>query len=68
MTPVDCGVSDYIVFDLLQGPPLSGQELCDAYAVPGPTSPAGSTGIMGENRQSEVSHVFITPVAALSVG
>lgn len=45
-----------ILYDPLQGAALSGQELCDAYAVPGPASPTGSSGIVGEKGQSEVSH------------
>lgn len=32
------------------------QELCDANAVPGPAAPPGSSVIMGQQRQSEVSH------------
>lgn len=46
------------MFDPLQGAPLSGQELCDAHAVPGSASPPGSSGIVGEKRQSEVSHYY----------
>lgn len=42
-------------FDILQGTPLSGKELCDAHAVPGSASPPGSCGIVGKERQSEVS-------------
>ena len=48
-----------IVSGPLQGAALSGQELCDAHAVPGPASPPGSGGTVGENRQSEVSHLQV---------
>lgn len=57
-TPEDCGVSFSNWFDPPQGTPLSGQELRDAYAVAGSASPPGSSGIVGEKRQSEVSHLL----------
>lgn len=52
------------MFYLLQGTPLSGQELRDAHAVPRSASTSGSGGLVGEKRQSEVSclsyvHVFV---------
>lgn len=45
----------FMCFDILQGTPLSSKELCDAHAVPGSASPPGSCGIVGKERQSEVS-------------
>lgn len=67
MSPETTVVYNFIlcvcVCDPLQGTPISCQELCDAYAVPGPASPTGCSGIVGEKRQSEVSllpcHDFI---------
>lgn len=62
-----CYIVCLFVF-FLQGAPLSGQELCDANAVPGSASPPGSGGTVGEERQSEVSRsVFVTLLAVLSV-